>query len=328
MSVKYKDYYDILGVPKNASQDDIKKAYRKLARKFHPDVNKSPGAEAKFKDINEANEVLSDDSKRKRYDQLGGNWEQGQDFTPPPGWENMNFKFHRAGNHSKNFDFGDLGGSMGGFSDFFESIFGGGFENSFNQTEQDIYGRGRNVKGQDQEASLTISLDDAYFGTTKTIELMSHGSGLNYGNTKKKYDVKIPPGTTNGSIIRLAGQGLKGRGNSLPGDLLLKIDIASHPVFHLNNYDLEMDLDLAPWEAVLGAKVPIVTLGGKTTLTISPGTQNGTKLRLKGKGIPKRDGTAGDLMAVVKIVIPENPSFQEKKLFEELGHISGFKPRE
>ena len=325
MSIKFKDYYEILGVERTASQDEIKKAYRKLARQYHPDVNKSSGAEAKFKDVNEANEVLSDPQKRKKYDELGSSWQEGQDFSPPPGWEDLHFRQGKAGGH-KSFDFNF--GAADPFSDFFESIFGGGFSRHFSEEEENYpRKRKRPPRGQNQEATLEISLEDAYFGTVKTIEIAAEPLGA-YSNNPKKYDIRIPAGTTEGSVIRLAGLGSKGRGNAEPGDLLLKIKLASHPLFRVKDHDLEMELRLSPWEAVLGTKIPLPTLGGTTMLTIAPLTQNETKLRLKGKGLPRRDGTFGNLLVTTKILIPENPGPQEKKLFKDLSDLSRFNPRE
>lgn len=329
MSVKFKDYYEILGVPRTASTEDIKKAYRKLARKYHPDVNKTPGAEAKFKEIGEANEVLSDPAKRSRYDQLGPNWHAGQDFRPPPGYGNMHYEFRGGPGGARGFNPQDLGG----FSDFFESLFGQQFAGGrpgarsamWEQDEEDM-----DIGGNDQEVAITISLEEAYHGGTKSIRLQStepdaHGR---MQSQTKTYQVKIPPGISEGSRIRLAGQGARSHGNGPAGDLYLKIEIAPHPVFRVDGHDLEIDLALAPWEAALGSKVNIPTLEGPASLTIAAGTESGQRLRLRGKGLKQGKGLEpGDLIVVVKIVVPKKLSLRERELFEELARTSSFKPR-
>ncbi|MDP8219342.1 MAG: DnaJ C-terminal domain-containing protein [Candidatus Theseobacter exili] len=325
MAVKYKDYYETLGVDRKADGASIKKAYRKLARKYHPDVNKDSAAEAKFKEAAEAYEVLSDPEKRQKYDTLGANWRNGQDFTPPPGWENLGFKFHGSGASQG----GSFHESGGGFSDFFESFFGGNFSGEqfsgfHNQS------RTRTMKGQDHEAEITIPLEEAYHGVKKSISLTTswvdaHGQTQ---NKVKNYDVNIPPGTTDKSRIRLVGQGGKGQGGGPAGDLFLKVKIASHRIFRLNGYDIEEDLNIASWEAALGAKVPVKTLGGTVTINVPPGTQSTQRIRLKDKGLPKRKGQGrGDLFAKVKIVVPKTLSAKEKELYSELSKNSTFDPR-
>lgn len=324
MGIKYQDYYAILGVPRTATEAEIKKAYRRLAQKYHPDVNKTPGAEAKFKEINEAYEVLSDPEKRKKYDALGANWRAGQDFTPPPGWENIRFDFRTGRPGAPEFDFG----SFGGFSDFFEMLFG-----------QDLGARFRShargdaefsINGEDQEATITVSLEDAYRGATKTIALeisTLDRRGVPH-RALKQYEVKIPPGTTEGSRIRLAGQGAPGRSGGAPGDLFLRVHLEPHPLFTVHGHNLHTTVNLTPWEAALGAKVKIPTLDGAIALAIPPGTQSNTQLRVRGKGLPLGKGKGfGDLIVITRIVVPSRLSARERQLFEELARISSFNPR-
>jgi curved DNA-binding protein len=325
MGVKFQDYYETLGVSRTATADEIKKAYRKLAQKLHPDVNKDPSAESRFKQVNEAYEVLGDSDKRKKYDALGTNWRAGQDFKPPPGYENIHFDFQGSPGEGGAFSFEDLGG----FSDFFGTMFGSGF----GQTRS---GRGRGagresmraVRGQDQEAELTITVEDAYHGAKKTIAL-EVPEMTPYGEARyrtHKYEVRIPAGTAERSRIRLSGQGSAGHGGGEAGDLYLTLHIAPHPVYTVKDHDLEMDLPIAPWEAALGAKVNVHTLAGTVSLTIPPRTQSGQKLRLRGKGL-SREKTPGDLLAVIRIVVPDRLSGKERELFEQLARESSFRPR-
>jgi len=327
MPLKYKDYYKILGVSRNATQEEIQKSYRNLAKKYHPDVNKSKQAEEKFKEIGEAYEVLRDPEKRRRYDALGSNWKSGQNFTPPPGWDNIHFEYKTSPFGDATFDFGDLGGS--GFSDFFETLFGGGlgsFKKSKKQsTASDIWP----VKGADIEAELNISLNDAYRGAQKTITLQIEEPDSNgrIRQIKKNYEVKIPPGVTEGSKIRLAGQGGKAMGNASPGNLIIRIHIAPHPLFQVKEYDLEVNIPVTPWEAALGSKIEVPTLEGKVTMTLPEGAQSGQKMRLRGMGLPKRSNEKGDLYAIIQIFVPKNLSPKEKELFQQLASISKFTPR-
>jgi len=329
MGIKYQDYYQTLGMPKTASQAEIKGAYRKLARQYHPDVNKDKSAAEKFGEIGEAYEVLKDPEKRKKYDTLGANWKAGQDFTPPPGWEKAQFEFggsRGAGPGGQRFS-GDLGGE---FTDFFEMFFGGqggpgGPAGSGpGQMGFDIRNGSRIDTGQTHEAALTISLEDAYHGTTKQITLQGAPS-----HAGKTLSVKIPPGTTNGSTIRLAGQGGPSHGGGRQGDLLLRITIAPHQHIQVHGHNLHTSLSLTPWEAALGAKVPVRTLDGQVSLTIPAGTQSGQKLRLRGKGLPQRNQPEqrGDLFIQIKIVVPDPLTDEERQLFESLAEQSGFDPR-
>ncbi len=329
MGVEYKDYYKILGVDRNADASEIKKAYRKLAHKYHPDVNKDPEAENKFKEVSEAYEVLKDPEKRKKYDSLGADWKSGQEFHPPPGWENIGFGFG-----GKTRPGGGAGFSgMGGFSDFFDAIFGdlgGGAAGARGRT-----GRGGGfqwpppAKGQDQEATVTVSLEEAYFGTKKNIALQAREVDQmgRPKTTTRRYDVRIPPGTTNGTRIRLGGQGGAGAQGGAAGDLYLSVRIAPHPHFRLKDHNLETDLRIAPWTAALGGSAEVRTVEGKATVKIPPGTQSSQRIRLKGKGLPHgKKGARGDLFAVVRIAVPKELTDKEKKLFQQLAKESQFKP--
>ena len=321
MAVTYRDYYETLGVKRTASQEEIRKAYRSLARKFHPDVNKNKDAEARFKQVAEAHEVLGDPEKRKKYDALGANWQAGQDFTPPPGWENAHFEFRGAP---------DGGGmdaeGLDGFSSFFESIFGSAMGGQPSERRgRGRPGRGRGMwgaDGEDHEAHITISLEEAAQGARKTISLQRARGEV------KTYDVSIPAGVTDGARIRLSGQGGAGAGGRA-GDLYLHVQIAPHPHLRVNGRDLETDVTITPWEAALGAKVPVTTLSGKVALAIPPGTQSGQRLRLRGKGFAATpQHAAGDFFAVVRIAVPHPLSAKEKQLFEELARASTFNPRQ
>ena len=328
MPVQFRDYYEVLGVPRKASHEDIKKAYRKLARKYHPDVAKEAGTEDKFKQLVEAYEVLKDPETRKKYDELGANWKAGQEFTPPPGWEDVRFHFGGRGGRPQA---SGAGGPRGGFSDFFETLFGGGFGD-------DASGGGRtrrqpaewSMRGGDHEADITVTLEDCHRGRHTSISLQTaelDESGQVRRGTKS-YAVDIPRGVTDGSRIRLTGQGGKGQGGGPPGDLYLRIRVAPHRVFRLNGHDLTTDLPISPWEAALGARVPVPTLDGDASLTIRPGTQGGQRLRLRGKGLAKRKkDEAGDLYAEIQVRIPKSLDDKERTLFEKLSQQSRFDPR-
>lgn len=298
--MEYKDYYKILGLPRSASADEIKRAYRKLAREYHPDKNKAKGAEDKFKEINEANEVLSDAEKRKLYDQLGPNWKAGQQFRPPPGWDGQ---FRRGGRGHAGMGGQDFGG---GFSDFFSSMFGGaggagggspfgGFDMGGGMTE-------------DTQASIAITLEDSYHGVTREIQV---------GNRTLK--VRIPKGVTGGQTIRLAGQGSRG------GDLLLEVNFLQHAHFTAEGRDVMCTVSIAPWEAALGGKVPVPTLGGTVELNLPANTQGGKKMRLKGRGLP--GATPGDQLVTLNIVTPPAQSDIERKFYEDMAQRFRFDAR-
>ncbi|AER67322.1 chaperone DnaJ domain protein [Thermovirga lienii DSM 17291] len=305
--MEYKDYYKILGVDRNATQEEIQKAYRKLAKKYHPDANKDPAATEKFKEINEAYEVLKDPEKRKRYDALGSGWQHGQEFTPPPGWEEIfNFGTRRSSKGAGSF-----------FSDFFEAFFGDSA--FFSQSPFETSTR-TTIKGQDIEAPLELTLEEVLKGGKKKIS-------INIGGQQKTLEVTIPKGVTEGSRLRLASQGAPSPTGGPPGDLYLRVHIKPDPRFGVNGHDLTMRLDLAPWEAALGSTVTIPTLTGTVQLKVPPGTQSGQVLRLRGKGLPKRTGGNGDLLATVRIVVPKNLTEKERALFEELAKESPFNPR-
>jgi curved DNA-binding protein len=328
VAVKYHDYYETLGVPRNASAEDIHRAYRRLARKLHPDVNKAPNAEAKFKQVAEAYEVLKDAEKRKRYDALGADWRDGQEFRPPPGWEGIRFDFGpRTGQPGRDFDFG----SGTGFSDFFSMLFGGdpmaGFQRG--RTHGQDFAEAFGQDGATHEANITITVEDAYHGAVKRLSLASAEPGPDgvARSAERTYQVRIPPGTADGSTIRLAGQGGRATGRGSPGDLLLRVHIAEHPVFRVKGRDLVMTLPVTPWEAALGGRVRVDTLGGQVTLRIPPGSPSGRQLRLAGRGMPDRHGGRGDLLVEMKIVVPDALSPEEKELFERLSKVSGFRPR-
>ncbi len=304
--MEYHDYYKVLGVSRTATGDEIKKAYRQLARKFHPDKNKAKDAEAKFKEINEANEVLSDPTKRQAYDSLGANWKAGSQFTPPPGWE---FNFARGGRGGFSGPppgFG-RGGGGGAFSDFFSSLFGGAAGGGF--TAED-FGGAFSETAQDTRAKVAISLEDSYHGATRTMSL-SDGRQL---------QVRIPKGVTQGQNIRLAEQGAGG------GDLLLEVEFSEHPHFRAKGRDILCTVRVAPWEAALGGKVPVPTLGGSVELTLKPGAHGGQKLRLKGRGLP---GTPpGDQIITLQIAIPPASTDEDRQYYEEMAkRFASFDPR-
>ena len=324
MAVKFKDYYETLGLSRDADAAKIKRAYRKLAREYHPDVNRSATAETKFKEIAEAYEVLADPEKRKRYDQLGANWKTGQDFNarpepPPSGGQ----QWGGAGQRPRSYSFNDMGG---GFSDFFESLFGqasGG-----RNPRQEAGGWKIPTRGQDHETEIDIPLEDAFHGTARsmTLKLQEMAPDGSLRENSRQVDFRIPPGAVNGTRLRLAGQGGPGYDGGEPGDLFLRIKITPHPVFHLKGHHLELDLDITPWEAALGGTIPVPTLEGKSSVRLKPGTQSGQKLRLKEKGMPSKHGQ-GDLYATIQIKVPEKLGEKERELFEALAKTSTFNPR-
>ncbi|MGD8372803.1 MAG: DnaJ C-terminal domain-containing protein [Syntrophobacterales bacterium] len=319
MAVKFQDYYETLGVGRNASEAEIKRAYRKLARKYHPDVNKDKEAEDKFKQINEAHEVLKDPKKRKLYDQLGPDWQAGQDFKPPPGWEDVHFDF-QTGPGAEAFDFG------GGFSDFFEMLFGGRMAGGGGASARQASWV---MRGQDQEAGIEVSLEDAYHGATRTITLQGHeiDSQGQVRPTAQNLQVKIPPGVTDGTRIRLSGKGGAGMGGGPAGDLYLRVHIMPHARFRVEGHDLLVEVPVTPWEAALGATVEVPVMDGTVNLKIPAGSQSGQRLRLRGKGLPKKGSERGDLFARLKIAVPKDLNEREKELFAEMAEISKFNPR-
>ncbi|MFC1705674.1 DnaJ C-terminal domain-containing protein [Planctomycetota bacterium] len=323
MGLTFQDYYEALGVERSASPKEIKRAYRKLARKFHPDISKEEDAEQQFKRIAEAYEVLKDPEKRKRYDLLGRHWKTGQDFQPPPGWT-VHFSSGRPGGDAT----GGLGG-LGGFSDFFESLFGGAGAEPF-RSEVPPRRRSRRAQpGRTHEVPLTITLEEAHAGATKSVgvEITEPDRRGSPRRSVRTYDVRIPPGTTHGKRIRLAGQGAKGTHGAKAGDLLLRVEIAAHPRFRVDGHDLAATIPVAPWEAVLGAKVALDTLDGEVVLTIPAGSQTGRRLRLRERGLIKRGGERGDMLVELRVLVPDQPSAAEKSLFEQLASVSRFQPR-
>jgi len=325
MAITYKDYYETLGVSQNASQEEIQRAYRKLARKYHPDINKGAGSEDKFKEINEAHEVLKDPEKRRKYDQLGRHWQQGDPFQGAPGTEYA-YNFGSGPKDRQEAYFWSSGD--GHFSDFFETLFGDRFHKTPTES-QDRQSFSIKRQGDDHEAILRIPLEEAFRGGTKSITLQSVSPGSrNIASPQEKhYEVKIPPGILPGQKIRLSGQGGQGIGGEPPGDLYLKIEIDPHPPFRLEGRDLHTELPVTPWEAALGKSIDFPLLSGPVTLKVPAGTQSGQKLRLRGKGMPNPKGSPGDLYVEVQIKLPKKLTPKEKALFEKLKAVSKFNPR-
>src|ERR1700712_3426955 len=317
--MKYKDYYETLGVARAATQDEIKQAYRKLARKSHPDVSKMADAEARFKEINEANEVLKDPEKRAAYDQMGSNWKAGQEFQPPPNWDaGFEFRGGQAGRGASPF-----GGDGFDASDFSESLFGG---------RRGAGGAGprqrANVQGEDHHAKVLIDLEDAYRGAERSISLRAavEGADGRVAMQERTLDVHIPQGIRPGRPLRLPGQGAPGSGGAKAGDLYLEIEFKPHPIYRVEGADVYVDLPLAPWEAALGATVDGPTPEGTGQLTIPKGSQSGRKLRLKGRGLPGK--TPGDLYAVLGIALAKADSEAGQAAYENLAKaFPEFNPR-
>ncbi len=313
--MEYKDYYDIMGVSKDATQDEIKRAYRKLARKYHPDVSKEQDAEQKFKEVGEAYEVLKDPEKRAAYDQLGANWQAGQDFRPPPDWD-AGFEFSGGGYTQ---------GDSAAFSDFFESLFG---QRGFSSAGRGAGGQaGFQMRGEDHHAKILIDLEDAYKGTTRTITLrVPEVDAQGHVRTRERtLNVRIPKGVRQGQQIRLAGQGAPGLGSGAQGDLYLEVEFNPHSFYRVEGRDVFLDLPVAPWEAALGAKVKAPTPDGAVDLSIPAGSAGGRKLRLKGRGIPGR--TPGDLYVVLQIVLPPARTEKAKELYKKMQQELAFNPR-
>ena len=340
MAVKARDYYEVLGVSRVATDEQVKAAYRKLARKFHPDLN--PGdraAEERFKELQEAYDVLSDPEKRKLYDQYGESWrvaEQGGG-APPPQWESF-----RAGRGAQpggfdfgGFDFGGFRAGAGGAGDIFEELFG----------RAGSARRGR--RGQNVEAELELSLEEAHRGGRSTLQMQAaescmtcRGAGVIDNNQgcpacggagqvlrPKTIEVNIPAGVRDGSTIRLAGQGGAGAAGAQAGDLYLHIRLRPHPVFNVRGDDLEVEVPVTPWEAVLGSKIKVPTIDGQVEVSVPAGAQTGQRLRLRGQGLNKRRGGRGDLYARLKVSVPRHVSDEERRLYEALRRVSRFNPR-
>ncbi|MDB5762213.1 MAG: molecular chaperone DnaJ [Herminiimonas sp.] len=314
--MKYKDYYQALGVDRTASADDIKKAYRKLAHQYHPDVSKDPKGEEKFKEIAEAYAMLKDPEKRQEYDSLGRR-PAGESFTPPPDWQQYYGGGAGAGASASAFDDVDL-------ADILNAFRSGG--------RSDGRGRGRAsfpIPGENYEVSVSVPLEKIYSGgeTNVTVELPEYDEhGLPH-RVSHTFRVTIPKGAVEGQRLRLAGKGGPGRNGGKPGDLYIVLAIAPHPLYRVSGRDLYLDLPLAPWEAVLGAAVEIPTLGGNVELNIKPGTSSGQRLRLAGRGLPSSGGGAGDLYAVTQIEVPRKVSKREQELYQQLAAASDFNPR-
>ncbi|GAA3452311.1 DnaJ C-terminal domain-containing protein [Dactylosporangium matsuzakiense] len=317
MAADRRDFYEILGVARTATPEEIQRAYRTLARRNHPDVNKEPGAEDRFKDITEAYDVLSDPKSRRKYDRFGSRWRQIPDDVDERAGARQRASAG-AGPPGQGAGFGGRGG-LGeevDLEDLLGSIFGGGPGRG-----GDRFGRGP-VPGADTEAEITISVEDAYHGGRRRVTLPG-GPG---GRTRE-YEVTIPPGVTDGQRIRLAGQGSGGARGGPAGDLYLVVHIAPHPRYKLSGRDINVETPVTPWEAALGATVPVETPGGTLRVDIPPGTSSGRRLRLRGRGLPNPRGTPGDLYAEVRIMVPPKPSDAERRLFEELATVSSYNPR-
>ncbi|WP_299872199.1 DnaJ C-terminal domain-containing protein [uncultured Cocleimonas sp.] len=302
--MQYKDYYKILGVDRDIDQADLKKSYRKLARKYHPDVSKEINAEERFKEVNEAYEVLGDETKRAQYDNLGADWQNGQSFNPPPGWEG-GFDFNQFS--------GGGGRSSGGFSDFFESMFGGGFQQGGHQRGSHQQGYQQRAKPANEVMKLYVDLEDIYLGNSKRVRLPN---GTSVG-------VKIPKGIEEGKKIRLSGKASTG------GDLHLQIELNKHPLFKREGKDIYLDLPIAPWEAALGTSANIKTLSGELKLKIPAGSTSGKKMRIKGRGLPGKTSTdlSGDEYVVIQIATPPAETDKDKKFYKEMEKKFDWKPR-
>jgi len=324
MPVEFKDYYAILEVPRTATDQEIKKSFRKLARKFHPDVAKDKkAAEEKFKEINEAYEVLSDPEKRRKYDQFGADWKTGGDSQPPPRWQGG-----AGGARSQEFHFGGTG-----FSDFFEQLFGrssrsgSGFGPRGFETNEAAESQGP-VRGYDIEGDILVTLEEVMRGSVRSISLQRANPSTGKSETQT-FKVRIPVGMQEGQTIRVPGKGGDGFNGGASGDLFLRVLYAAHPDFRARGSDLYYELELAPWEAVLGTKVGVPTLDGPVNVRIPASTDNGRQLRVRGRGLPRgRDGERGDLYIIVDVQLPAQLTDEERELWEKLSRVSRFNPRQ
>jgi curved DNA-binding protein len=326
--MEYRDYYQILGMARTATADEIKKAYRRLARKFHPDVSKEKDAEQKFKEVQEAYEVLKDPEKRAAYDQLGSEWKSGEQFRPPPDWGG-GFEFRGGPRRSRT---GSRGGARQaedfeeaeGFSDFFSSLFG---NRGFSGGGGNPFAGATNRAARDHHARVDIDLEEAYAGTTRTLELKRPELKPDGTLDLKTHTVRvtIPAGVTDGQLIRLAGQGEQATGGGRAGDLYLEIHIRPHRLFQLDGRDVTLTLPIAPWESALGATVTVPTLGGGVEVRIPPNSQSGQKMRLRGRGLP--GSPPGDQYIQLKVVVPPANSPEARTLFEEMKEKLNFNPR-
>jgi len=315
--MQFKDYYQILGVARDETADNIKKAFRKLARKYHPDISKEPDAEARMKEINEAYTVLSDPEKRAAYDQVGKGYQPGQDFRPPPDWD-AGFEFSGQG-----YTPGDLHGA-GDFSDFFAELFGrmDGQHGPFHAGRATA-----NARGEDHHAKVLLDIEDAYTSPSRQISLrvpQVDGSGR-VQLTTRTLNVKIPQGVHEGQVIRLAGQGAPGFGNAPPGDLMLEVHFRPHGRFTTDGRDLQLTLPVAPWEAALGSVIAVDLPQGQVKVRIPEGAQSGRQLRVRGKGLP--DNPPGDLLLNIQVILPPADSPKAKQLYETMQRELAFDPR-
>jgi len=330
--MEYKDYYKIMGIARSASADEVKKAHRKLARKYHPDVSQEKDAEARFKDLSEAYEVLRDPEKRVAYDQLGTRWQGGQDFRAPPDWNT------RTAHTGRGFDWGSAGAGAGAasdFSDFFETMFGRGFEQRTERAKrsQDRRPPVFSKNGEDHHAKIMIALQDAYSGASKTVSLRIPRTDPHGQVQTQQHEISfnVPKGIRAGQQIRLAGQGAQGLGNGRPGDLYLEVAFspptAGSPDYRVDKYDVYLDLPVTPWEAALGAEVQAATPDGAVEVKIPAGSGEGRKLRLKGRGLPAN--MPGDFYFVLRVVAPPAHTASEKSFYADMARqFQNFRPRE
>lgn len=339
---KFKDYYEALGLKRNTSAEDIKSSYRRLARKYHPDLNKTnPEAETRFREVQEAYDVLGDAVKRRQYDSLGTGYRAGMDFQMPPGWDYRTRKEKEAA--------ADTGGGLGGFSDFFEMLFGGGMRAKAAASHRAKAANGASRAGErggDVETVLTVTLDDIHQGATKKVQLHVNSTcaacqgggmiggercrtceGRGHAPRLRTMEIKIPLAARDGARLRLAGQGEGGAGPSaVAGDLYVKIKVQPHPIFTPEGKNIHIELPVAPWEAVLGGEVDVPTLDGLVKMKLPPGTQNGSKMRLQQRGL-RTENSRGDEIVRIKVLIPTEVTERERHLFRQLRDISHFRPR-